>query len=156
MSKEIPHRYEVNISGGRGKGSVRQLDTRFGDYGEVDDQDNKGKSNPNIGALKPDLSVTATPGLPPQSSPGLPPPYSPSSSTSSPATPDTPNTMRFSYSKLLFPDEEEDEALPTDAPDLVSASHPNEQGGAPQGGQGGAAAPPPPNLSIGGASPPQL
>ena len=44
MSKEIPQRYEVNISGGSGKGSVRQLDTRFGDYGEVDVQDNKGKS----------------------------------------------------------------------------------------------------------------
>ena len=126
MSKEIPQRYEVNISGGSGKGSVRQLDTRFGDYGEVDVQDNKNKSDPNIGALKPDLSVTATPGLPPQSSPVLTPPYSPSSSTSSQAAPDTTNTMRFSYSKLLFPDEEEDEAPPTDAPDLVSASHPNE------------------------------
>ena len=41
-------------------------------------------------------------------------------------TPDTPNTMRFSYSKLLFPDEEEEEAPPTDSPGLVSASHPNE------------------------------
>ena len=123
MSKEIPQRYEVNISGGSGKG---QLDTRFGDYGKVDIQDNKGKLEPNIGALKPDLSVTATPGLPPQSSPGLPPPYSPSSSTSSPATPDTPNMMRFSYSKLLIPDEKEYEAPPTDAPGLVSASHPHE------------------------------
>ena len=46
MSKEIPQRYEVNISGGSGKGSVRQLDTRFGDYGEVDVQDKKGKSDP--------------------------------------------------------------------------------------------------------------
>ena len=126
MSKEIPQRYEVNISGGSGKGSVRQLDTRFGDYGEVDVQGNKGKSNPNIGALKPDLLLAATLGSPPQSSPGLPPPYSSSSSTSSPATPDTPNTMRFSYSKLLFPDEEEDGAPPTDAPGLVSASHTNE------------------------------
>ena len=78
------------------------------------------------GANHVSIISTATPSLPPQSSPGLPPPHSPSSSTSLPATPDTPSTMRFSYSKLLFPDEEEYEAHPIDAPGLVSASHPNE------------------------------
>ena len=42
------------------KGFVRQLDTRFGDYGEVDVQDNKDKSDPNMDFSKMDSLAQLT------------------------------------------------------------------------------------------------
>ena len=52
MSRDIPHQLDTSIYGGSGKGSVRQLDTRFGDHGKVGIQEySKDKSELKMESL---------------------------------------------------------------------------------------------------------